>query len=132
MVNKEVRTKREEDFTLEMLKDYILLENGEILNSWWWIVWENGHKEKDYRMVFWNEDGTYSATYSKWYTGEDGFKIHATCSAKIIATANTKKELIEYKREIGLRKKPSRRKISKNVAQKIQKMCEEHSKRYKN
>ena len=126
MINKKdkLTLEKETDFEFSLLKKWALLENGTILNSYWVVQdYEGEPLHKEYRMTNIEKDGSISMLFNLWQS-YGNYRIHATCYGKLLATADTKRELIEYKRELGIKKKPVRRKISKRMANLIKNLAE--------
>lgn len=96
-------------------KQWALLQNGEIVKMYWDV--EIGYSTKyhehdadvkysfiEYRDTFRDADGNILAVTNGIMHGTNDRYIHYTHSSRILAEADTKKELEQYKKDKGIRK----------------------------
>ena len=105
----------EKENVFKQMKKWTLTENGEIINTWWICEMYKGCMTKEYRYIDRDKDNELCIGYETHTKVKNG-GLYALHYPKILAQADTKKELIEYKKKIGLKKK---RKITSNQASKI-------------
>ena len=100
----------------KVLRNWVLLEDGTIRHSWFWIEWEKGEKpQKEYVMLdFEGEKISYG--YDRFEKGLNGNYIQSYHIVPIFAATDTKKEAIELKRQYKLKR---RRKMSKKQVEKF-------------
>ena len=110
-------------------KKWALLKNGKILALYWDVKDKNGYIWNDYRTIYRDADGNATAMYGEIEQGEKHY-IHKTCTDIIIAEADTKQEIIEYKRAKGIKQK--RKKSKKQVDKWIDELLKLNKKRTNN
>lgn len=86
---------KDKNYPFEDFRQFILCENGKILQFWYDIEEDDGYKYKDYRYCD-RVNGDWYAMYGNYNKSSNGLLIHSTNYKKIIATADSEEELQNY------------------------------------
>ena len=110
-------------------KKWALLKNGKVLALYTEVKDKDGYIWDDYRIIYRDKDNNAVAMYSEIEQGNVHY-IHKSCSDIIIAEADTKQEIMDYKRAKGIKQKrrPSKKKIDKWIERLIELGKERESK----
>lgn len=100
----------------KVLRNWILLEDGTIRHSWFWMEWKKGEKPKKEYVMLDFEGEKISYGYDRYEKGLNGNYIQSYHIVPIFAATDTKKEAIELKRQYKLKR---RRKMSKKQVEKF-------------
>lgn len=88
------------------MKKWTLLEDGTICTTWWEV--KDYYFDKEYRTFERNEKGELMMQVGEWHTFPEGKEIksiHLLNYYRVLAQADIKKELLEIRRQIRIKKK---------------------------